>query len=137
MIIQIDRPLTNDIRIGQPLANNNPDGPAFCKCSSFSSSVILLLCKIHIFLLQIFSSFSSTINLQKKNILSVSNSIPRFSFPISFSSEKNIFSFTNFPFPSPFYFSLAKKNSFSKYHPPFPSQQQLFYRNLPLDCLTN
>ena len=47
---------------------------------------------------------------------------PHSLYPFS-SFPKTIFSFSkyNIPFPSPFYFSLAKKNSFSKYHPPFSS----------------
>ena len=58
-----------------------------------------------------------------ENIFSVSKYIPHFYFLVLFSSERNIFSLSkcNVPFPSLFYFSSAKKNSFSKYPPPFPS----------------
>ena len=82
MIIQMDRPFAND----------HSDGLASCKCSSYSLSIILLLRKKHIFLPQIFSSFSSTMNLLPcNNIFPVSKFIPKFSFPVLFSSEKVYF----------------------------------------------
>ena len=59
-----------------PLANDHLDGQASCKWSSrwtFSFSVALLLSK-NIFLLQIFSSFSSAVNLFPwKKLFSVPN----------------------------------------------------------------
>ena len=74
MKVLIDLPLANDPHLPSPLF------------FSFEKNI--------------FSSFSSTINL----------------LPC-----KNIFSFSkyNFPFPYPLYFSSAKNNSFSKYHAPF------------------
>ena len=59
------------IRINQPLANDHLDGPASCKWSSFSFSVILLL---------------------HKNISSFSKYFPPFPLLFIFSTAKNIFS---------------------------------------------
>ena len=110
------------IRMDRPFANDHPDGLASCKCSSNSFSVILLLRKKHIFLLQIFSSFSYSMNLLPcNNIFPVSKFIPKFSFPVLFSSEKVYFPSPNIIYLFHFVFFSIKMNSFSKYHPPFPS----------------
>ena len=105
-----------------PLANDHLDGQASCKWSSrwtsFLQMILLFLrrCK-NIFLLQIFSSFSSAVNLfpWKKNYFLSPNK-----FLIFLSQFCSLLKKIHLPFPSPFYFSPAKKNSFSRYHP-FPS----------------
>ena len=98
MIFWINRPLTND----------HQDRPAHCKWSSFSFSVILL---------QILSSFSSTVNLLHcNNIILVSKYIPHFFLAFALLCSKY-----DLPFPSTFYFSPAKKNNLPNIMPLFPS----------------
>ena len=142
MIIRMDRPLANDhpdgpasckwssrwtgllqmiIWIGRPFANDHLNWPDFCKWSSRWTGLLQM---ILLFLLQIFSSPSSTINLlpYKRHVFRLQN-YSSFFFPGFVLLWKSMFSFSKhiLPFPSPLYFSSAKKNSFSKYHPPFPS----------------
>ena len=139
MMIRIDLPLANDhlarpaackwssktsrllqmiIWMDRPLANDHPDRPASCKWSSFSLSFAKTFYFSKYFplfaLLLIYSPEKKTIFCLQIN--------SSFFFLSLFSSEENTSTFSkyNLPFPSRFYYSPAKKNSFSRYHP-FPS----------------
>ena len=116
------------IGMDRPLANDHRDGPASCNWSFGWTSLLQM---ILLFLLP-YSSPPQKIQFPSFPLLLIfspqKTNFPTLDLLLIFFPRfvlfwKKIFSFSkyNLPFPSPYYFSLAKKNSFSKYHPTFTS----------------